>query len=306
MWALVIGPDVPWNSPWRIGSSATRRAPGASSPGRDTPRTKHPPWALLCKLLFRRNRSSDREETDMRSLQGLKTIIVLVIVSLLPGCASTGTEMNTNDPFEPANRVVFAFNRSLDRSLIKPVAQFYAAVLPEPVKDGIHNVLSNIFLPITFANDLLQGDLNRGSETLGRFAINSTVGIAGLLDVAHRWGIPRHTEDFGQTLAVWGVGDGPYLVLPVLGPSGLRDATGDVADIFLHPFSYVDLREKGWWSAGIGAADGIDLRSRNLDLLDQIDRDSVDPYASLRSIYRQSRGEEIRNGETELNSLSDF
>ena len=214
--------------------------------------------------------------------------------------------MNTNDPFEPANRVVFALNRGLDRGLIKPVAQAYAAVIPEPVRDGIHNVLSNFFLPITFANDLLQGDFNRGGETFGRFAVNSTIGVGGLLDVANRWGIPPHTEDFGQTLAVWGVGDGPYLMLPLLGPSGVRDATGDLADIFLHPFTYVGLREKDWWSVGIGAADGIDLRSRNIDLLDQIDRDSLDPYASLRSIYRQSRDEAIRNGKPEFNNLPNF
>ena len=233
----------------------------------------------------------------MRILAGLKTTVVLVALSLLSGCASTGADINTNDPFEPANRVVFGFNRGLDRALIKPVAEAYTAVLPEPVRDGIHNVLSNLFLPITFANDLLQGELNRGSETLGRFAINSTIGIGGLLDVANGWGIHPHTEDFGQTLAVWGVGDGPYLVLPVLGPSGARDATGDVADIFLQPFPYV---------AETGAADGIDLRSRNLDLLDQIDRDSLDPYATLRSIYRQSRDDEIRNGKPEFNNLSDF
>jgi hypothetical protein len=121
-------------------------------------------------------------------------------------------------------------------------------VVPEPLRDGIHNALSNFFLPITFANDLFQGSVSRGGETLGRFAINSTVGVGGLLDVANKWGIAPHTEDFGQTLAVWGLGDGP---------SGLRDATGDVVDLFLHPLTYVGLREKDWWTVGIGAADGV-------------------------------------------------
>jgi phospholipid-binding lipoprotein MlaA len=214
--------------------------------------------------------------------------------------------MGANDPFEPGNRVVFAFNRGLDRALIKPVAQVYTAVVPEPLRDGIHNALSNFFLPITFANDLLQGNVSRGGETLGRFAINSTVGIGGLLDVANRWGIAPHTEDFGQTLAVWGVGDGPYLVLPVLGPSGVRDAAGDVVDIFLHPLTYAGLREKDWWTVGIAVADGIDWRSRNIDLLDQIERDSVDSYGSMRSLYRQTRDEEIRNGSLDLKDLPDF
>jgi phospholipid-binding lipoprotein MlaA len=132
------------------------------------------------------------------------------------------------------------------------------------------------------------------------------VGLAGTVDVAQRWGLEPHTEDFGQTLAVWGVGDGPYLVLPLLGPSGPRDAIGDVADIFMHPFTYTGLREKGWWTAGIGVVGAVDLRSRNLDAIDQVEQTSVDPYASIRSLYRQYRENEIRNGELRPEDLPEF
>ncbi len=223
--------------------------------------------------------------------------VLLIVMVVLEGCASSRMTSDAGDPFEGMNRAFFAFNRGLDHVVLRPVAKGYLAVLPQPARNGIHNALANFFLPITFANDVLQGEIQRGAQTVARFAINSTIGIAGLVDVANRWGIAPHTEDFGQTLAVWGLKDGPYLVLPILGPSGVRDAVGDVTDIFLHPLPYTDLREKDWWMAGILTVDAIDLRSRNLDLIDQIEQDSVDPYSAVRNLYRQRRDSEIRNGE---------
>jgi phospholipid-binding lipoprotein MlaA len=222
---------------------------------------------------------------------------LLILMLVLEGCASSRATSDAGDPFEGMNRAFFAFNQGLDHAVLRPVAKGYVAILPQPARNGIHNALSNFFLPITFANDLLQGEVGRGAQTVARFAINSTIGVGGLVDVANRWGISPHTEDFGQTLAVWGLQDGPYLVLPILGPSGVRDAVGDVTDIFLHPLPYTDLREKGWWMAGILTVDEVDLRSRNLDLIDQIEQGSADPYSAVRSIYRQSRDNEIRNGE---------
>jgi phospholipid-binding lipoprotein MlaA len=208
-----------------------------------------------------------------------------------------------NDPYESFNRQVFDFNQKVDKAVIKPAAEAYTG-LPEPARDGIHNFLTNLDLPITFANDVLQGEAERGSETFLRFTINSTFGVAGLFDVATtNFKMPYHEEDFGQTLAVWGVNEGPYLMLPVFGPSNPRDASGRVVDIAFDPMTYVDLREKFWWGAGRTVLEGIDLRARNLDTLDAIERQSIDLYASLRSLYRQNRNNEIRNGKPDVSNL---
>jgi len=231
---------------------------------------------------------------------------LLMLATLLGGCASTGAVSDANDPYEPMNRAFFAFNQRLDQVVVRPVAEAYVAVVPQPARNGFRNALSNFFLPVTFANDLLQAEIGRGAQTVARFAINSTIGVAGLFDVADDWGIHPHTEDFGQTLAVWGVGSGPYLVLPVLGPSGLRDNVGNLTDIFLHPLLYTDLNEKAWWMVGIATADAIDLRSRKLNALDQIQQASVDPYSTIRSVYRQYRDNEIRNGEPDIGDLPEF
>ncbi len=224
---------------------------------------------------------------------------------LLAGCATVDPSGN-NDPYEATNRKIFDFNQKLDRAVMKPVAEAYVSVLPEPARDGIHNFLVNLNLPVTFANDLLQGEFKRGGETIARATINTTIGIGGLLDVATNVGIPAHTEDFGQTLAVWGAGEGPYLVLPFVGPDPPRDVGGQVVDIFFDPFTYVDIREKFWWMAGRGALSVLDLRSRNLETLDAIERQSVDLYASIRSLYRQNRNNEIRNGKPDIENLPDL
>jgi len=226
---------------------------------------------------------------------------------LLAGCATDNpNSLAANDPYEPMNRQVFEMNRKADQVVIKPVAEAYAEVVPEEARNGVHNFIVNLRLPITFANDLLQGELERGGETVARFGINSTVGVAGLFDVASGWGIAFHTEDFGQTLAVWGVDEGPYLVVPFYGPDPPRDLAGQVGDIFLDPFTYVNLREHIWWSAGEEMVRAVDLRSRNLQSLEDIERSSVDLYASVRSLYRQNRNNEIRNGKPDVENLPDL
>lgn len=195
-------------------------------------------------------------------------------------------------------------NRKVDHAVLKPVAQAYVAGVPEPARDGIHNFLVNLDLPITFANDVLQGEVERGAETFTRFTLNSTFGVGGLFDVAtNNFKVPFHTEDFGQTLAVWGVGEGPYLVLPIVGPDPPRDAAGQVVDTAFDPMTYVDIREHFFWSAGRSVLEGIDLRSRNLESLDSIERQSIDFYASVRSLYRQNRNNEIRNGKPDVTNL---
>jgi phospholipid-binding lipoprotein MlaA len=244
----------------------------------------------------------------------MRGTVALVAVGLaLAGCASreeppaqAAVAEAANDPFEPMNRKIFDMNEGFDKTVLLPVAQAYVDVVPEPARDSVHNVLDNLSLPVTFANDLLQGELDRAGQTLGRFTVNTTVGIGGLLDVASDWGIPDHSEDFGLTLGKWGLGEGPYLVAPFFGPDPPRDITGQVVDIFFDPTTYVHIRGHFYWSAGREVAEAIDLRSRSIDEIDSIERSSVDYYASLRSLYRQHRNNEIRDGKPDVKNLPDF
>ena len=238
-------------------------------------------------------------------MRALSAIFIFAAGLALAGCSTTPDD-GTNDPFESTNRQIFAFDQQVDRYLVKPSAEAYVDVVPEPARNGMHNFLTNLDLPVTFANDVLQGEVTRGSQTFGRFAINSTIGIGGILDLATPMGIPYHSEDFGQTLGVYGVPEGPYLVLPFFGPDPPRDLAGQVADVFLDPFTYVKLREHGWYSFGRAYFSLLDLRSRNLGTLEGIERSSVDYYASVRSLYRQLRNNEIRNGKSDVKDLPSF
>jgi phospholipid-binding lipoprotein MlaA len=236
----------------------------------------------------------------------LRGISVVFLGAWLTACASVDNGQGTNDPYESTNRQIFAFDEKLDRNVLLPTAAFYAQVVPAPVRDSLRNFLANLQLPVTFANDIFQGEPKRGAQTVGRFVINSTVGIGGLMDVAKGAGIPPHTEDFGQTLAVWGVPEGPYLVLPFLGPDPPRDSAGQVVDIFLDPTTYLRYKQHIWWSAARGTVGVLDLRARGAAMVQSIERGSVDYYASVRSLYRQHRQSEINNGKTNTNDLPNF
>ncbi len=202
-----------------------------------------------------------------------------------------------NDPLEPFNRNVFAFNLAADTYAIKPAAQAYRAAVPKFGRDRIHNVLTNLNSPLTFANDLLQGEPDRAVQTLFRAMLNTSFGLLGYADVATEAGIPGHEEDFGQTLAVWGIGEGPFLMLPIFGPSNPRDTVGLVAEMFADPFDIaVANAGKEWISYTRLGFTGLDKRESLLDTLDEIERTSLDYYASLRSLYRQHRASEIKNG----------
>jgi phospholipid-binding lipoprotein MlaA len=200
-----------------------------------------------------------------------------------------------NDPLEPANRVFYAINNGIDTVLIRPVALGYRYVFPEPVRNGVHNALANLSTPVTLADDMTQGKPRRAGDTTMRFLINTTFGVAGIFDVAKGWGYPPHETDFGMSLAVWGVPEGPFLFLPILGPSNPRDAAGFGVDIAMDPFTWLGqgtiVTVLDWSRTGINA---IDTRERLLDTTDQIKKTALDPYATFRSLYRQHRESLLR------------
>lgn len=227
----------------------------------------------------------------------LSTLAIGLLLCGLSGCAAGPDK---DDPYEATNRDIFAFNMAVDRLALKPTAERYNAYVPETVRDGIHNALSNLQAPVVFANDLLQGAPSRAGETGERFLLNTTLGLAGLVDVAGRLGITGHEEDFGQTLGVWGVGEGPYLMLPFLGPSNPRDTVGRLGDVALDPTSYIRIKRHLLWSGVRLYGTVLDARARNIDTLDSIERDSLDFYGTVKSLYRQHRQSEIRNGMPEI------
>ena len=204
-----------------------------------------------------------------------------------------------NDPLETLNRFVFAINETLDVFILKPIAATYRFLVPPVVRDSFRNFIRNVETPVVLMNDLLQGDMYRAEATAARFMINTTVGVAGFADVAADSGWDYHNEDFGQTLGTWGVGPGPYLVLPLLGPSNVRDGLGRLVDKFFDPLTYLGFfyDEAGDASLGLSVVSGVDLRSRNIETLEELQRDSVDFYARIRSVYLQRRVDEINNGE---------
>jgi phospholipid-binding lipoprotein MlaA len=207
----------------------------------------------------------------------------------------------THDPLEPTNRVLFAINNGIDAVILRPVAVGYNYAVPEPVRTHVHNVLTNLSSPVVLANDMMQGKSHRAGDTLMRFVINSTLGLGGMFEVADGWGYPYHSNDFGLTMAIWGIPEGPFLFLPVLGPSDPRDAVGVGADIAMDPITWLPgnlATNLGYVRFGMTA---VDTRAGLLGTLDKIEAQALDPYATLRSLYRQSRQskvDDIRNDTT--------
>ena len=235
----------------------------------------------------------------------LRVVALLFTMVMLTNCASAPANdqeavrelRKINDPLEPTNRWIFDFNQSLDSAVIKPITGLYRGILPGFVRDSVHNFLDNIKTPVVFANDVLQGEPTRAGTTLVRFLINSTAGIAGVRDQATDWGFEDHDEDFGQTLAVWGIGEGPYLMLPLLGPSNPRDAIGKLVDSLLDPINlWADNDDREWVPITRTLLGGIDTRDRLWDVLNDLEKSSIDYYAAIRSLYRQRRNEDISNG----------
>ena len=222
----------------------------------------------------------------------------LALVWALPVCMLMArpalAQDDENDPIEPVNRAMFQVNHFLDRLILKPVAILYRAATPEIVRDGVDNFLANLRTPVILANDLLQGDFQQGRLTLGRFMLNTILGVGGLIDVGGMVGMPeRRGEDFGQTLAVYGVGSGPYLMLPLVGPSNPRDAVGRVVDFAFDPLFFLAPTPV---NAGRFGAQTVSTREHNIETFDELERSSLDLYAAVRTLARQLRANEIRNG----------
>ena len=219
----------------------------------------------------------------------------LMALALMIGSAhAVSAQQDTSDPLETFNRGSFEFNLFLDRYLLKPVAKTYRFVTPSFVRTGVSNFVFNLKTPVTVANDLLQGEPTRATESLGRFMFNTIMGFGGLIDVGGMLGMPkRHTEDFGQTLAVYGVGSGPYLMLPLIGPTNPRDLAGMVVDFVFDPLTFVAPTESNLGRTGL---DVVSARERNIETIDELERTSLDFYAATRTLSQQLRENEIRNG----------
>lgn len=218
------------------------------------------------------------------------TLITICLVILMAGC----TSVENKDPLEGINRGVYKFNDVSDKAIFKPIAGAYKAVLPTPVRSGVNNFFANLKTFVTTINQALQFKFSKAAESAGRFVINSTVGIAGLFDVASKQGIPMYKEDFGQTLGYWGVGNGAYLMLPFFGPSSLRDTTGLVADsLTIDPIGYVD--DPRARNILIGTK-FIDTRAALLPGSDLLDEAALDPYTFMRDAYLQRRANQVADG----------
>lgn len=226
----------------------------------------------------------------------IKVLALTAVLTVpLAGCATSAhntydEDAGVSDPIQPFNRAMLSFNEILDKVLFNPVVAIYRTVVPEVARKAVHNVLDNVKAPVYLANELLQGDLEGAGTVVKRFAINTTVGVAGLVDVAAKNGTTYQPEDFGQTLAVWGVGPGPYIVWPILGPSTLRDTFGFAGDIAMDPlFWYAYNNEKYALQYGRTGLTLLDTKDRYHDMMEDLRRNSGDLYTSLQSVYMQRR-----------------
>jgi phospholipid-binding lipoprotein MlaA len=227
-----------------------------------------------------------------------RLVSILLLLSLtLGGCATTGEYADANDPFEGFNRSIYNFNEKVDRYVLKPVAEGYVEVTPTPVQRGIGNFFNNLEDIGSAANNLLQMKVGRTLSDLSRVLINSTLGLGGLFDVASTANIPRYEEDFGQTLGYWGFGPGPYLVLPLLGPSSVRDTLGLVGDIYLDPLGQLDEESVRMALKGVEI---VDVRAGLLGASNMLDMAALDPYAFTRDAYLQRRLSKVYDGNPPL------
>lgn len=248
--------------------------------------------------------SAARTTTDRRGHRLLPTLLLLLAAACAGRDATQAvTADEPADPLESVNRAIFEGNLALDRAVLRPVARVYREHVPQRVRTSVGNFAGNLGEPRTLVNDLLQGNTTRAWNTTQRFVVNTTLGVAGLFDVASEWGLPRHNADFGQTLGVWGVGPGPVTQLPLLGHSNLRDTVGTVAGFVGNPLGYVPGA-----STVVAAGNGVgvvDMRARMLPQTDAMEATSLDFYAAVRSAREQHRASFVEEGRQGLVGTAD-
>lgn len=237
-----------------------------------------------------------------RFLSVARISLVLATVLLASGCASMPGRTTNYDPYERFNRKVDKFNDAFDRAVLKPVATGYKKVTPRFVRTGVTNFFANLQYPTTCVNQFLQGKFVLGLKDTGRFLVNSTLGIGGLFDVATKMNLPAHDEDFGQTLAMWGVHAGPYIVLPFFGPSNLRDGPSRLPDIYTDALHYLDISSEVRWGLR-----GLDVVNQRVELMgaEQTLSTAYDRYTFLRDAWVQRREYKIFDGEPPIEDLED-
>ena len=226
--------------------------------------------------------------------------LALIIACLGLSSCNHAVHVSNNDPFEPLNRTIFQFNDSLDQTILRPTAITYKNSVPDPIRSGVSNVLKWLQGPTIITNDIMQGDFKQAQSDSMRFFMNTT--SFGLIDAAADFDMKFRTEDFGQTLGLYGVPPGPYIMLPFLGPSNARDAVGRIVDHFLNPLSYIgSLNARVPFTASKNIMAAVNFRAENFDQIDDLRSSSLDAYAKVRTIYRQQRQAAINNGGVPIN-----
>jgi len=230
----------------------------------------------------------------MRRVQHAPALLGIVLTAALTGCVTLppNSKPAPQDPWESWNRGVYRINDKVDRAFTKPVARTYVRVVPAPARTGVSNVFSNLRTTTVMINDALQGKFGAAANDLARLVVNTTIGIGGLLDPATSMGLDKHDEDFGQTLGHWGVPAGPFLELPVFGPSDARDGPAKVVDYFTSPTHYI---KNNWVSYGLSGLNLLDTRAELLSL-DETLKKVFDPYAFIRDAYLQRRAYLVSDG----------
>jgi phospholipid-binding lipoprotein MlaA len=231
--------------------------------------------------------------SKQRFIRFFRVPTILLIAATLAGCATSNKGADYDDPLEGMNRGVYRFNDTLDDYVLEPIADGYVEYVPQVVRSSVANFFDNVVYLNVIANDFLQAKGMQGLSDTGRFLVNSTVGVGGLFDPATGWGMPRHNEDLGQTLATWGVGDGAYLELPIWGPSTLRDLAGVVMQFALNPLVYLPIEV----TLPSGALGVVDSRASVLPGTRVAEEAAIDPYVFRRSAYYQKRLNLIYDGE---------
>lgn len=242
---------------------------------------------------------------------GLKKLISVCALGFsLAGCASLSNQeaIAANDPLEPMNRFFFGINQKLDREAALPAATFYAANVPNRFRRTFRNFFGNLGVPVSIVNNVLQGQFKNADKASARFLINSSLGIGGLFDVATDWGYPERDRDFGETLGTYGVPQGPYLVLPFRGPTAVRDFGGNYIDGFFSPLYYMKIQFSGKQYVGLvkSTIGSVDNRANNIVTYRDIERASVDFYATMRHYYRERRQRLVEDKSSPRDELPDF